>query len=87
MRPDSLMAFEEADTKVRINGVEGVQLSTKQTGYLPDFFRVYMNSETKANVLSFSDLEDLYSVTYQPQKSFTVRLPDRDIIFYRRDKL
>jgi hypothetical protein len=29
-------------TKIRINGVRGVQLSTDETGYLPDFFRVYL---------------------------------------------
>jgi hypothetical protein len=40
MRPELLSAFEKADTEVRINGVGGVQLSTDETGYLPDFFRV-----------------------------------------------
>ncbi len=55
--------------------------------YLPDFFRVYTSSDTKANVLSFADVEDLYKIMYEPQESFTVHLPDRDIVFHRRDKL
>jgi hypothetical protein len=38
-------------------------------------------------VLSFADVEDMYNITYRPQESFTVHLPERDIIFYRRDKL
>ena len=87
MRPELLSAFEKADTEVRINGVGGVQLSTDETGYLPDFFRVYSSSHTKANVLSFADVEDMYDITYIPQESFTVHLPERDIIFHRRDKL
>jgi hypothetical protein len=37
MRPDLLSAFEKADTEVSINGVGGMQLSTDETGYLPDF--------------------------------------------------
>jgi hypothetical protein len=37
MRPDLLSAFKEAKTEVKINGVGGVQLSTRETGYLPDF--------------------------------------------------
>jgi hypothetical protein len=63
IRPKLLSAFEEAE-----NG--GVQLKTKKTGYLPDFFHVYSSSDTKAKVLSFADVEDLYKVTYQPQESF-----------------
>jgi hypothetical protein len=67
-------------TKIRINGVRGVQLSTDETGYLPDFFRVYSSSHTKANVLSFADVEVMYDIMYRPQESFTVCLPERDIV-------
>jgi hypothetical protein len=87
IRPDLLLALEEVDKEVRINGVGGVQLSTRETGYLPDFFRVYNSLDTKANILNFADVKDLYKITYQPQHSFTVHLPNRDIVFYRRDKL
>jgi hypothetical protein len=62
-------------------------LSTRETSYLPDFFRVYTSSNTKANVLSFADVKALYEITYQLQQSFPVHLPDRDKVSYRRDKL
>jgi hypothetical protein len=29
----------------------------------------------------------MYDVTYEKGKSFTVHLPDRDIVFYRKKKL
>jgi hypothetical protein len=58
-----------------------------ETGYLQDFFRVYSSTETKANVLSFADVEDMYTVLHKPQESFTAHLPDKDIVFKCRDKL
>jgi len=72
MRPELLRAFEKTEQTVRITGVGGMQLCTNETGYLEDFFRVYCSRNTKANVLSFSDVEDVYPITYQPQESFTV---------------
>jgi hypothetical protein len=67
--------------------VGGVQLRTSNTGYLRDFFRVYSSTHMKANVLSFSDMQVLYVITYEPQLSFTVNLPGKDIVFNRRNKL
>jgi hypothetical protein len=87
MRQELLRAFEHVETEIRVNGVGGVQVRTNETGYLQDFFRVYTSPDTKANVLSFADVEDMYPITYEPQESFTVHLPDRDIVFSRRDKL
>ena len=82
-----MLAFEKTENGVRIHGVGGVQLYTDETGYLEDFFRVYSSAETKANVLSIADIEDLNPITYRLQESFTVHLPDRDITFYHRNKL
>jgi hypothetical protein len=86
MQPDLLSTFEKTENGFRVNGVGGVQLYTDETGYLEDFFRVYSSTEMKVNVSS-ADMEDLYTITYQPQESFTVHLPDRDIVFHRRNKL
>ncbi|MFN9982580.1 MAG: hypothetical protein ACK53Y_21815, partial [bacterium] len=55
--------------------------------YLEDFFRVFVSSETKANVLSFAEVEDMYEITYVPRTSFVVHLPGRDIEFVRKGKL
>jgi hypothetical protein len=87
MHPSLLSAIEQTEVEIRVNGVGGVQLVTDRTGYLEDFFRVYASTDTRANVLSFADVEDLYDVTYDKGKSFTVHLPDRDIVFYRKKKL
>ena len=58
MKPDLLRAFGKVEEEIKISGVGGVQLSTNTTGYLEDFFRVFVSSETKANVLSFAEVEN-----------------------------
>ncbi len=56
-------------------------------GYLEDFFDIYVSEHTKANVLSFSEVEDTYDITYVPCEAFIVHLPERDITFKHRGKL
>lgn len=43
---------------------------------------MYTSVDTKANVLSFSEVEDKYRITYIPQEAFNVHLDDRDIEFH-----
>ena len=38
----------------------------------------------QANILSLSEVEDLYNVTYVPQEKFIVHLPEMDIEFNRK---
>ena len=59
IRQELLTAFENAENEVQVNGVGGVQLHTSDIGHLRDFFRVYSSTDMKANVLSFSDVQDL----------------------------
>jgi hypothetical protein len=66
-----------------VNRVEGVQLIADSTGYLQDFFWVYASADTRANVLSFNDVEYLDKVMYEKGKGFTIYLPDRDLVFYK----
>jgi hypothetical protein len=87
MKPDLLRMLEPAEKPIRVNGVGGMQLVVNETGYLQDFFRVYTTANTKANILGFTEVEDLYEITYNQGTSLTVHLPDRDIIFKRRNKL
>jgi hypothetical protein len=87
MKPDLLRAFGKVEEEIKISGVGGVQLSTNTTGYLEDFFRVFVSSETKANVLSFAEVEDMYEINYVPCTSFVVHLLGRDIEFVRKGKL
>ncbi len=46
---------------------------------------MYVN--TKAKVLSFADIEDLYKITYVQKQAFVVHIHDRDLVFNRRQKL
>lgn len=87
IRPHLLENVEDSGRTIKINGVGGLTLEVNQTGYLPNFFKVYSSEKTLANVLSFSEVEDLYPITYVPKESFIVHLRDHDIEFKRRGKL
>ncbi len=87
MHPSLLREIGPAEETVRINGVGSHQFTVEREGYLDDFFKVYASEDTHANVLSFSEVEDMYQITYVPCESFTVHLPDRDIEFVRRGKM
>jgi hypothetical protein len=48
---------------------------------------VYTSTQTRVNVLSFSDVEELYPITYEPFVGFTVHTPEGDILFKKKGKL
>ncbi len=48
---------------------------------------MYTSEDTHANILSFSEVEDKYNITYVPQEAFIVHLPDRDVRFERKGKM
>ncbi len=79
--------LKPAEKKVCIIGVGGLQLTIDRKGYLEDFFDIYASEHMKANVLSFSEVEDTYNITYVPCKAFVIHLPERDITFEHRGKL
>ena len=85
VHPDLARNIEPAKRKVKINGVGGHQFTVEETGFLDPMFQVYVSEHTKANILSFAQVEDQYPITYAPQESFTVHLPRGDIVFKRRD--
>ncbi len=87
IHPSLLREIEPAESSVNISGVGGLQFTVDEEGYLDDFFRVYTSEDTHANVLSFSEVEDKYRITYVPQEAFIVHLPDRDIRFECRGKM
>jgi len=72
-----------AERKIRVSGVGGVQLIVDKVGMLDGFFQVYASEETKANVLSFADVEDKYEITYVRGQMFTVHMPGEDVVFER----
>ncbi len=56
-------------------------------GYLDEFFHVYASENTKPNVLSLAEVEDMYAVTYMLGQAFIVHLPGRDVEFKHVGKL
>jgi hypothetical protein len=82
-----LKEVQQAEREVRIHGAGGLQLTVSQKGYLEDIFTVYASEDTTVNILSLAEVEDKYAVMYVPQESFTVHLPDRDIVFVHQGKL
>ena len=76
---DLLCNIQEAEHAVKINGVGGHQFTVNKTGFLDPLFHVYASEDTHANILSLSEVEDRYLVTYVPQENFIVHLPEIDI--------
>jgi hypothetical protein len=58
IHPMLLMDVRPADKKIRVKGVGEVQLIVDKVGMLDGFFHVYASENTKANVLSFAEVED-----------------------------
>jgi hypothetical protein len=83
MHPMMLSDVHPAERKIRVSGVGGVQLIVDKVGMLDGFFQVYASEETKANVLSFADVEDKYEITYVRGQMFTVHMPGEDVVFER----
>jgi hypothetical protein len=76
-----------APKKIVIKGVGGPQLIVDQVGDLEGFFEVYASEHTKANILSFAGIEDMYKVTYKRGAMFIVHMVDRDVKFKRKENL
>ena len=66
VHPSLLRDVKPAEQSVKINGVGGHQFSVSETRYLDPLFHVYAKEDTRANILSLSEVEDQYLVTYRP---------------------
>jgi hypothetical protein len=84
INPCLLKNVQQAKHRVRVKGVGGSQLIVDQVGDLEGFFEVYASEHTKANVLSFADVEDKYVVTYKEKEAFTVELTCGKLINFTR---
>jgi hypothetical protein len=60
---------------------------TSQVGLLEGFFECQACEDCPANIISQSDVEGLYHLTYVQGESITVHMGDRDIVFHKRDKM
>jgi hypothetical protein len=87
IHPMLLRDVQKAQRRIRVKGVGGPQLIVDEEGILEGFFPVYASEHTKANVLSFADVKDLYDITYVRKQAFIVHMADRDLVFKRKQKL
>jgi hypothetical protein len=69
-----------------VSGLSGTA-TLPYVGKLRDFFMCKGSADVLASVLCMADVEDLYDITYEQGVSYTVHLNDRDLVFYKRDKL
>ncbi len=83
VRPELLRALHPINETVKVRGVGGVQLELDQVGYLQDFFEVYSSNDARVNILSFTEVEEVYPISYVPQEGFVVHMEDRDVLFKR----
>ncbi len=81
VHPCLLQDVLPADSPITVKGIGGKQLKAKHAGYLQDFFRVYASKQANPSMLSLSDVEDLYKVSYVPDEVFVVHLPAYDLAF------
>jgi hypothetical protein len=68
-------------------GLFGSKTKLTKVGMLEGFFECMGSDDTRVSVLSQADVEDTYDVTYEPGRSYTVHMADRDLEFVRRNKL
>lgn len=57
VKPSLLRALVSAEKAVKVNGVGCLQLKVDHMGYLDNFSRVYASEETRAKVLSFTEVK------------------------------
>jgi hypothetical protein len=88
LHPMLLNNIKKVKQKIKVKGVGGTQLIVDMVGHLAGFFEVYASEHTKANVLSFVNIEDLYKITYTHKDLLIVHmLDDKRIEFKQKDKL
>jgi len=87
MHPMMLSEVRPVDKRIRVIGVGGVQLIVNKVGMLDGFFQVYASEETKASILSFADIEDKYKIMYVRGQTFTVHMPEEDVVLKRKNTL
>ena len=56
-------------------------------GNFPGFLPCIASDSVRDNVLSMSNVEDLYNMTYIPQTSYIIYLNDQDLIFHQHNTL
>jgi hypothetical protein len=85
--PELLRAIWPISETVKVKGVGGVQLKLNQVGYLQDFFEVYSSNKARVNILSFTEVEEMYPLSCVPHEGFVVHMGNKDVLIKRRGKM
>jgi hypothetical protein len=64
--PGLLSKFKDAQCRIKVKGLDGVQLIANEVGELIGY-PVYSSEQTKANALSFIDLQEMCDIKYARQ--------------------
>jgi hypothetical protein len=62
------------------------RVETSHIGYLEVFFDCQACDDCPTSIISMTDVEDMYRVTYMQGESITVHMDERDVVFMRREK-
>ena len=87
VHPWLLTDVRPADRKCKVAGLSGHAVELPNVGELPQFFTCKTADNLRVSVLCQADVEDLYPIVYEPGVSYTVCLPNRELVFYRRNKM
>lgn len=60
---------------------------TSKVGHLAGFFECQAAEGCTANILSMSDVEDKYQITWTPGDSIVVHMDEQDVVFHKRNKM
>ncbi len=72
MHPSRLREIGPPEDNILISDIGSHQFMVEREGHLDDFFKVYASEDMHANALSFSEVKDMYQITYVPCESFKV---------------
>jgi len=85
VHPRLLTDLREQSTSC--SGISGLPFELTHTGELDGFFQCHSSPKLAASVLSQDQIEQLYQVTYDQGRAYIVHLPDRDLVFKKRNRL
>jgi hypothetical protein len=83
IHPIVLQDVRPEEKKIRVSGVRGMQMIVNNVGALDGFSQAYASKETKVNMISFSEVEDRYNITYIWGQRFTVHMASHAVVFER----
>jgi hypothetical protein len=61
--------------------------TTAKVGYLDGFFECQACDDCPANIISMSDVEDKYPMTWIPGESIIVHMDEQDVVFNKKNKM